>query len=97
MIDAYLNQTAVWKHVTGNNSYGEPEYSESNIKVRWEGKRQLVRDSQGDEVVSEARLFCKEAVMPGDVMEYGGREWPVITVSVAVDLNGNALFREVAL
>lgn len=96
MIDAYLNQTAIWKHVTGNNGY-EPTYSESNIKVRWEGKRQLVRNSKGEEVVSEARAFCKEAVGPGDVINYGGRDWPVIAVSEGVNLDGSILFREVAL
>jgi len=31
--------------------------------------------------VSEARVFCVEAVKPGDELEFDGRRWPVIAVS----------------
>jgi hypothetical protein len=53
MITGYLNQTAIWHYVTGQNEYGEPAFGSKSIKVRWEGKR-LVRDNEGREVVSEA-------------------------------------------
>jgi hypothetical protein len=97
MIRNYLNQTATWKRVIGQNMYGEPETEEKTIKVRWEGKRRLVRDNQGREVVSEARVFCTEAVKPGDELEINGRRWPVIAVSTVPDLSGKEAHREVAL
>jgi len=97
MIADYLNQTATWKRVVGQNMYGEPETEEKEIKVRWEGKRRLVRDNQGREVVSEARIFCVAPVKPGDILEHGGGEWPVIAVSTVPGLDGSESHREVAV
>ena len=97
MIEGYLNQGAVWKRKTGSNEYGEPVTKQKTIKVRWEGKRRLVRDNEGREVVSEARVFCVEPVKPGDILEHGGREWPVIAVSSVPGLDGNESHREVAV
>ena len=95
MITGYLNQTAIWHYSTGQmNEYGEPEFGSKTIKVRWEGKRRLVRDNEGREVVSEARVFCTEAVKPGDILEHGGREWPVIAVSTVPGLDGIDSHRE---
>jgi hypothetical protein len=97
MIEGYLNQRAVWKRKTGQNEYGEPVTSSKSIKVRWEGKRRLVRDNQGREVVSEARVFCVEPVKPGDILGHGGREWPVIAVSTVPGLDGSESHRECAV
>ena len=97
MIKGYLNQTATWKRVVGQNMYGEPETEGKEIRVRWEGKRRLVRDNEGREVVSEARVFCVEPVKPGDLLEYAGREWPVIAVSTVPGLDGKESHREVAV
>lgn len=96
MITDYLNQSATWKRVTSLNEYGEPITTSQVVKIRWEGKRKLVRNRQGQEVISEALFFCLEAVQPGDLMEYGGREWPIITVAEATDLDGNIVYREAA-
>ena len=97
MIEGYLNQKAVWKRKTGSNEYGEPVTKQKTIKVRWEGKRRLVRDNEGREVVSEARVFCVEPVKPGDELEIGGREWPVIAVSTVPGLDGKEAHREMAV
>ena len=97
MIEGYLNQRAVWKRKIGSNEYGEPVTKQKTIKVRWEGKRRLVRDNEGREVVSEARVFCVEPVKPGDILEHGGREWPVIAVSSVPGLDGNESHRECAV
>ena len=97
MIQDYLNQIATWKRVVGLNMYGEPETEEKTIKVRWEGRRRLVRNNEGQEVVSEARVFCIEPVQPRDLLEYAGREWPVIAVSTVPGLDGKEAYREVAV
>ena len=98
MIRGYLNQNARWKKLISEDGYPpQPEEPGTEIKVRWEGKRRLVRNAQGVEVVSEARVFCVEDIKPGDVLEYGGRDWPVIAVSEAVGLDGTVWFREAAV
>ena len=97
MIEGYLNQRAVWKRKTGQNEYGEPITKQKTIKVRWEGKRRLVRDNEGREVVSEARVFCIEPVKPGDILKYEDRDWPVIAVSTVPGLDGSESHREVAV
>ena len=97
MIEGYLNQRAVWKRKTGSNEYGEPVTKQKTIKVRWEGKRRLVRDNEGREVVSEARVFCIEPVKPGDILKYEDRDWPVISVSIVPGLDGSENHREVAV
>ena len=98
MIKDYLNQTATWHYTAGQmNEYGEPQTSSKSIKVRWEGKRRLVRDNEGREVVSEARVFCTESVKPGDELEFGGRRWPVIAVSTVPGLDGKESHRECAV
>lgn len=97
VITGYLNQTAKHKTMTSSDGYPPQPGTGTDIKVRWEAKRRLVRNPQGVEVVSEARVFCVEDIKPGDVLEYGGRDWPVIAVSEAVGLNGKTMFREAAV
>jgi hypothetical protein len=97
MIGDYLNQTATWHRITGQDGYGEPTYESKTIPVRWEGVRRQVRDKEGREVVSEARVFCTAPVQPGDLLEYAGRKWPVITVASVPGLDGATNHREVAL
>ena len=98
MIQNYLNQTATWHYTTGQmNEYGEPETGSKETRVRWEGKRRLVRDNEGREVVSEARVFCTDPVKPGDELELDGRRWPVIAVSTVPGLDGKESHRECAV
>jgi hypothetical protein len=98
MIGDYLSQTAIWRHVTGRNEFGDPTYApDQPVPVRWEPKLRLVRNAQGDQVVSEARVFTEASVEPGDVLVYGGREWPIIAVGQVVGLDGAEIGREVAV
>lgn len=97
MVAGYLNQVANWKQMISQDGYPPQPGPPTPIKVRWEAKRRLVRNAQGQEVVSEARVFCLEAVQPGDVLNYAGRDWPVIAVSEAVGLDGKTMFREAAV
>ncbi len=91
----YFNQTALWRRITGYNDYGEPIFSSTLIKVRWEERQQITRDKYGENVVSEARAFCTEPVQIGDRLIYNDQEWTVINVRDGVGLNGNVVFREV--
>lgn len=96
MLGNYLNQDAVWLKPGGYGPDG-PIMDETPIKVRWEGKRRLVRDATGQQVVSEGRVYCREPVEPEHKIRFGEREWPVITVSVMPGLDGKTMLREVAV
>jgi hypothetical protein len=99
IINAYLNQTATWHRATGqNNEYGEPIFANPvSIKVRWEDVRELFRDNEGRETVSNAKVLCAELVKEGDLLEYDGREWPVRKVFVVPWLDGKVTHREVVV
>ncbi|MTV47758.1 hypothetical protein GJ688_02015 [Heliobacillus mobilis] len=97
MIRAYLNQKAIWRQVTGKDINNDPKTEDKEIAVRWEGRRRLVRDKRGQEVVSEARVYCLEPVQPGDFLIWQGVDWPVIAVSEVPGLGGKVSHREVAV
>lgn len=98
MISIYLNQEAMWSKTVGKNAFAEPTYTTPcKIKVRWEGKRRMVRDVHGREVVSEFTVTCLEKVNPGDLLTYVGKEFRVIGVSVIPDLDGKESHREVSV
>jgi hypothetical protein len=98
MIEGYLNQDAIWKRIESRDAYGKPKtITSTHIKVRWEGKRRLVRNAQGQEVVSEARAFCAEPVQPGDFINFNGKDWEVIAISEVPSLDGEVYFREVSV
>lgn len=94
MITDYLNQSVVWKKVTGVNEFGEPVTVSQTIKARYESKRKLVRDRTGQEVVSEARFYCLQAVQAGDLIDRDGRDWPIIAVTEFMDLDGTLVYRK---
>lgn len=91
-----MEQDAVWKHQTGHDGY-DPIFKSTAIKCRFVQKRRRVLNQAGEEVLSEASMNCLEEVKPGDIVTYGGRDWPIITVSETPDLDGKVWFREVFL
>lgn len=97
MIKEYLNQTATLRTTVSYNEYGEPVPSEKTISCRFEMKRKLVRDRQGNQVVSEATMYCIEPINPDDRIVYNNKEYIVIAVSEIVDLDGNIVYYEVDL
>jgi len=93
MVKEYLRQSAILLKKTGQNEFGESLFSSSAINVRWENRTKVIRDSKGQEVVSEARFFCLEEVRPGDKIEFSGRKWEIVSVAESVDLNGATMYR----
>ena len=98
MMNNYLNQLATWHKASSTlDAYGAPSFTQHLIKVRWEYKRRLVRNKEGQEVVSECRVFCKASVEVGDKLMYMGKTYPVIACSILPTLNGTEHYREVSL
>lgn len=96
MISDYLIHSAVWGQATAvMDDYGEPQRVISTIVCRWEDRIKLVRNRQGAEVVSEARVFCSAAIKPGDLLTYGGKEREVIAVSSSTSIGGDETYYEV--
>lgn len=92
----HLNQDAIWHKSTGKkNAFNEPEFTTTEIKVRWEERRRYIRNRKGQTVESQASVTCKEPVQEGDYLEYRGRKWPVITLDGPPDINGKILYWEV--
>lgn len=91
-----MEQDATWKQRTGHDGY-DSTYSSTPIKCRFVQKRRTVRNAQNESVISEASMNCVEAVQAGDIITYGGKDWPVIAVSEVPDGDGVVWFREVAL
>lgn len=97
IIDEYLNQTVTWKSKDSVNEYNEPVYTKKDIRCRFIYERKLTRNSKGEEVVSSGRMFTAEPVRPDDLITYDNVDWPVITVSNEVDLDGNVVYYEVEM
>lgn len=95
IIKEYLNQIATLQTTTSYNEYGEPIANEKIIPCRFEMKRKLVRDRQGNQVVSETTMYCIEPINPDDRIVYNNKEYIVIAVSEIVDLDGNIVYYEV--
>lgn len=91
-----MEQDATWKQKSTHDGYDQ-SWSSTTIKCRFVQKRRQVRNAQGESVLSEAAVNCIEAVQAGDIITYGGKDWPVIAVSETPDLDGIVWFREVAL
>ena len=93
LVSCYLNQTLEWKNVTGVNEYNEPTHVTSSIKGRKETGFKLIRNSQGQEVVSSATVFTESAIINNDLID--GKL--VISVESMIELNGSIMFYEVFL
>ena len=96
IIDSYTAQTATWKRRTGTDQFNDPVFEESTIRVRWVYQFTQVKNDQGEEVTSSARVYTSEPVSIGDVLVGpDGRDWPVITVTRPTTLGGQESHREV--
>ena len=95
IMDDYLNQSATIRSKTGTNAFGEPVFTDVPIKCRWEANQKLLRDTQGQQVVSVGRVFTNVAVKPTDLLNDGSRDWVVISVADMPDLDGITQYWEV--
>lgn len=93
MLDNYANQSMTWKHVTAISDTNQATYTSSTIKGRKETGFRLIRNAQGDEVVSSATVFTESAVQANDLID----DRLVIAVANEIQLGGTVGFYEVFL
>jgi hypothetical protein len=96
IIGSYTNQKAAWKRVTGTDQFGDHTHATATIDAQWEWKTRLVRDSEGVERTSSARVYTNAPVQAGDTLtDPDGVDWVVIRADQQVWLNGKPAHREV--
>ena len=94
MLDDYANQSLIWMHVLTLNEYNEIATSTTTtIKGRKDTGFKLIRNAQGQEIVSTAYVATKSAIAANDTID--GKL--VISSEPAIDLDGSVLFYEVYL
>lgn len=101
MISDYLAQDIWRKARTGVDGYGQPTLGASvQTKGRWLEKRRLVRNAQGEQVISEVTVTLRpeEPLAVGDQLSADGTTYlTVIAVSISRGLGGEAALRRAYL
>lgn len=89
MISDKMNATALYKHRQGYDDTGSPLYDEpASISCRIEDDRRVVKDSKGNEVVSERVLYTEQEIGPNDAIVLDGKDISVIRVAKKDSLYG---------
>jgi len=86
MIANYLKQSITLERRSGSNDYGESTYAAGvTLSARVEQRTQLVRNSEGEQVVSQARVFLPAGsdCNPHDKITYSGQTYHVLAVDSA--------------
>jgi len=94
MISNYANQALSWEVAGALNAYAEPTYATAvTIYGRKETGFKMVRNAQGQEIVSSAVVFTQSLVSANDLID----SQLVVAVNNAIQLGGTSGFREVYL
>jgi hypothetical protein len=101
MISGYLAQEIWCCARTGVDGYGQPTFgSPAKLAGRWLEKRRLVRNAEGEQVISEVTVTLDpEAVLAvGDRLSADGSTYlTVIALSVSRGLGGEATLKRAYL
>lgn len=97
MLESYANQNITLKTKGAVDAFNQATFATSTIQGRLQYKRTMVRDSQGQNVQSEAQVFTMSAVALDDLITVDGVDYPVITVEKTVGLDGDVIWYEVYL
>ena len=63
-----MTQAATYYPPDGQDAFGEPQFGAAqDVMTRWQAKRDLIRDEQGREIVSDTVVYVNQ------VCEVGGR------------------------
>lgn len=91
MITEYANQSLTWKVAGTPDQYNEITYTSSTIKGRKEINNRLIRNSEGEEVVSGSFIVTASAVAVGDMID----DKLVLRSEPLPDPDGTTVFYEV--
>jgi hypothetical protein len=96
MIDDYLSQTCYQRNRLGTaDGYGQPAFgSVKKTACRWTQKRRVVRNSNGDQVISEVSVTLpgSTVLLPGDQLSLDDETWlTVISTGGGTGLEGETI------
>jgi hypothetical protein len=101
VINDYLAQDIWHKPRMGVDGYGQPTFGAAvQTKGRWLEKRRLVRNAEGEQVISEVTVTVgpDEPLAVGDQLSTDGVTYlDVIAVSVSRSLGGEAALKRAYL
>jgi len=101
VIGSYLAQGIWRKSRTGVDGYGQPTFAApTQTNGRWLEKRRLVRNAQGEQVISEVSVTLSpdEAIAVGDQLSMDNSMYlTVIAVSADRDLAGGLVLKRAYL
>lgn len=98
MIEAYYNKTVTLLRAGDRDAYGEANNpTESTVSVVLKGKRRLVRNREGEQVISSEFLWIKgQNITHEDAFRIDGVERPIIAIEPK-ELFDSKEFEEVSL
>lgn len=67
MLEDYCTQSGEWKHKTGIDDYNQPSYDTKTIACRILDQEKLVRNKQGEQVLSTSTVFTQENIQLDDL------------------------------
>lgn len=97
MLRDYLNQTVTHKSVLSVNDYNEKTYSTVSIKGRFIYKREVMRNADNEDVVSDAILYTETAINEKDVITHDSKDWVVRRVYPYKFFDGSTMGYKVML
>ena len=101
MIESYLAQSIWRKSRSGVDGYGQPTFRPVvATRSRWLEKRRLVRNAQGEQVISQVSVTLSpdEPIAVGDQLSADGSIYlTVIAVSADRDLAGGLVLKKAYL
>lgn len=86
-IDRMLIHTITVWSVSGHNGYGSPTFTKSTTRGRWEDKQQLIKNLNGDQVMSTSTVFLESSVSPNDRLELGSTTTTTPSASAKAVMN----------
>lgn len=93
-----MKQTVGWLVRTGTDDRGQPLYAaEVTVKCRAEPKARIIRNAQGEDVVSSLAVFTHAGINVGDAIRHDARTYPVLAAGDEPDMSGRIRYREVSL
>jgi RNA:NAD 2'-phosphotransferase (TPT1/KptA family) len=87
MINAYMNDTITLKTAT-LDQWNAATYVSTTLRGRFEFKTKMVRNLQGEQVVSSARVYlASRAIGHNDKIVYGGKEYSILNIEEKKDFS----------
>jgi len=97
MMNAYMTDTITLKTAT-TDKWGSKTFTSASMKGRIEFKTKLVRNLQGEQVVSTAKLYLPKTVTVShaDVISYASKEYSILNIGYAKDFSNRFLLLDLA-